>query len=401
MISTGARPLATVIRKGLLLSGICLISFSTVSFAADWSATTRFSQSVEANDNRPLTSPPAKETYEFASQLMLSTIARLPGMRFEADADVSYRTLAGPGSGDSTSPIDNGVRLRAEKVDKLTKYYLQGVWRRQDATTAQIADSGIVIANGDINTYSVEAGLSRIVSPVDTLTWSVIGKSVDITGSSTASPFVDTTGTGTWTRHLNPTTDVFALAQTEWIARDDTAHTDTLFARALIGLDARLTKQLTFKGSVGAGLQRTDQDQPSVPSAPRPTGQSETWLADVQFTYRPLSETELSFYGARSISPSVIGEIEQRTTIGMGVRQGINHSSYLSLSSEFSRQISLDGLTYDNADVFRATVLYGYRLSPEWQAQLSYRYLHRSDDTVTAHSNAVFLSAVREVTILP
>ncbi len=265
MITTGARPLAATLRKEFLLSGICLIAFPTISFAADWSASTRFSQSVEANDNRPLTSPPAKESYEFASQLMLSTIARLPGMRFEADADVSYRTLAGPGADDSTSPMDNGVRLKAEKIDKLTKYYLQGVWRRQDATSAQIADSGIVIVNGDINTYIVEAGLSRIVSPIDTVTWSITGKSVDFSGSSTASPFVDTTSTGTWTRHLNPTTDVFALAQTEWIARDDTAHTDTLFARALVGLDARLTKQLTFKGSVGAGLQRTDQDQPSSP----------------------------------------------------------------------------------------------------------------------------------------
>ena len=101
-----------------------MLACATESSAADWSASTRFSQSVEANDNRPLTSPPARETYEFASQLMLSTIARLPGMRFEADADVSYRTLTGPGADESTSPIDNGVRLRAEKIDKLTKYYL-------------------------------------------------------------------------------------------------------------------------------------------------------------------------------------------------------------------------------------------------------------------------------------
>ena len=106
-------------------------------------------------------------------------------------------------------------------------------------------------------------------------------------------------------------------------------------------------------------------------------------------------------YGVRSISPSVIGEIEQRTAVGVALRQGINHSSYLSLSSEFSRQTSLDGLTYDSADVFRASVLYGYRLTPEWQAQLAYRFLERTDDTGTAHSNAVFLSAVREVTILP
>ena len=388
-----------VVRWGVLLSGVAIAS-ATIAAAADWSASTRFSQSVEANDNRPLTSPPAKETYEFASQLMLSTIARLPGWRFQADADVSYRTITGPGSDDSTSPFDNGVRLRAEKIEKLTKYYLGAAWRRQDSTSAQIADSGIVIANGDINTYTIDAGLSRIVSPIDTVTWSITGRSVDFT-SSTASNFVDTTSTGVWTRHLNPTTDVFALTQTEWISRDDLAHTDTLFARAMVGLDARLTKQLTFKGSVGAGLQWTDQDQPTVPPSPIATTHTGSWLADVKFAYQPLRDTELSLYGVRSISPSIIGEIEQRTAVGVALRQGINHSSYLTLSSEISRQTSLDNLTYDNADVFRASVLYGYRLTPEWQAQLAYRFLERTDDTGTARSNAVFLSAVREVTILP
>src|SRR5689334_4066804 len=110
---------ASFFRNGVLLSG-ALSASATTAVAADWSATTRFSQSVEANDNRPLTSPPAKETYEFASQLMLSTIARLPGWRFQADADVSYRTITGPGSDDSTSPFDNGVRVRAEKIEHLT-----------------------------------------------------------------------------------------------------------------------------------------------------------------------------------------------------------------------------------------------------------------------------------------
>src|SRR5262245_53193736 len=254
MITQPSQLVGAVARRFVLLSSAYFFASPTIAYAADWSASTRFSQSVEANDNRPLTSPPAKETYEFASQLMLSTVARLPGWRFEGNADVSYRTLTGPGSDESTSPIDNGVRFRAEKLENLTKYYLGAAWRRQDSTSAQIADSGIVIANGDINTYIIDGGFSRVVSPIDTVTWSISGKSVDFS-SSTASPFVDTTSTGVWTRHLNPTTDIFALAQTEWISRDDPAHTDTLFARAMVGLDAKLTKQLSIKAAVGAGLQ--------------------------------------------------------------------------------------------------------------------------------------------------
>ena len=54
MTTIGSRLLAGVLRKGFLLSGAFLFTSVTVAAAGDWSASTRFSQSVEANDNRPL-----------------------------------------------------------------------------------------------------------------------------------------------------------------------------------------------------------------------------------------------------------------------------------------------------------------------------------------------------------
>ena len=63
--------------------------------------------------------------------------------------------------------------------------------------------------------------------------------------------------------------------------------------------------------------------------------------------------------------------------------------------------MSLDSFAYDNADYLRASVTYGYRLTPEWQAQLAYRYAERFDETGTAHSNSVLVSVVHDMVILP
>ena len=100
-------------------------------------------------------------------------------------------------------------------------------------------------------------------------------------------------------------------------------------------------------------------------------------------------------------SPDAIGEIQQRSTVSATVRQTINHSSYLLLAGDFNRQSSLDGLNYGTADLWRASVSYGYRLTQEWNAQLAYKFSERVDDNGPAHSNAVLLSATRNVTILP
>ena len=219
---------------------------------------------------------------------MLMTIARLPGLRFEMDADVSYRALAGPGADDNSAPMDNGVRLKAEKTDSLTKYYLLGAWRRQDATSAQLTDSGVILAKGDISTYVLDAGFMRQVTRTDSISWSVRGMSVDLTSPTpSASSYLDLTTTGAWTRRLNSTTDVYTSLQLEWLARDDLANTQTIFARAMTGLSSHFSKQLTFKGAVGVGVHRTDQDAALSPSAKQPSEESAGWLADAQVHLPP------------------------------------------------------------------------------------------------------------------
>jgi hypothetical protein len=103
------------------------------------------------------------------------------------------------------------------------------------------------------------------------------------------------------------------------------------------------------------------------------------------------------------MAPNVVGQIAKRTSVGLGVRHIINPSSELSFATDLSHQELLyNSLTNTSSvDLFRASVTYGYRLTPEWQTRLSYRFAQRQDDVDDARSNSIFLSLVRDVTILP
>lgn len=382
------------------LAGAVLVALGTSALAGDWSAHYQFSQGIDANDNRALSPHPPGETYELVTRLLFDTVTKLPTLRFEAYGDISYRELAGPGRTDSTAPMDNSLGLKVEKLDKLTKYFWAGSWRRQDATSAQVEDTGLAFVRGEINTYVMEGGFSRPLSPRDTMLWSVRGTSVDFT-SVTGTPYVDITTTGTWARRLDPSTQMNSSVQFEWVGRDDLANSETMIATAMTGFERQVTKRLTAKASIGVGYVSSTQDDNVL--APAISDSTAGWLADLLLTYRPFHATTLSFFASESMAPNVVGQIAKRTSVGLGVRHIINPSSELSFATDLSHQELLyNSLTNTSSvDLFRASVTYGYRLTPEWQTRLSYRFAQRQDDVDDARSNSIFLSLVRDVTILP
>jgi hypothetical protein len=267
-------------------------------------------------------------------------------------------------------------------------------------------DTGLTFVKGAINTYTLEAGLERQVAPLDKVLWSVRGVAADF-DSPTASSYTDVTTTGLWTHRLNPLTELFTSLQFEVINRDDAAQSESLIGRASVGVDAKLTKQLGLKAAVGAVAYDASQNAPV--GSPLSASDGAGWLTDVQLIYWPLQSTQFTFGAVHTVAPNSIGETQERSSVGVGVRHAINRSSNLTLSAEASRQTLLDAsanlvgtsLDYGTADLLRASVTYGYRVTPDWQTQLSYRFIHRTDDTGSANSNTVLLSLVRDFTILP
>jgi len=380
----------------------CAMPLGSQSFAGDWSAKVRFNETIEGSDNRALNPNPAGATYLSTSRLRLDALTLLPTSSFEFNADISYQAIGGPGADQNASPTDNQLGFRYEdRLDKLTTFNLAGSWQRRDATTAQLADTGIVIAKGDINTFALEAGMGHQLSAWDDVRWTARGTVVEF-NEAPGSSFYDVLGTAAWMHRLTAKTQLINSLQVELLQQDNPTTTESVIGRFQSGVESLLTQQLTFKGSAGVSVQRVSQDSNFTGTADPETDTDADGLADLQLVYMPTSHTELTLSAAHWTGPNVLGQIEGRTIVGAVLRQTINSSSTLWLRTNYTGQIPVLGI-FDEGDTsyVRASVDYDYRLTPDWVAQFSYQFAHRADDVASANSNTLFLSAVYETTILP
>ena len=104
----------------------------------------------------------------------------------------------------------------------------------------------------------------------------------------------------------------------------------------------------------------------------------------------------------------------KRATIHAGVIQAINARSSVSVAGDFSRQTAFGATN----DFLSGTVSYSYQLAREWNASLTYRYLHRtansgnvlldpvtglpiSNAAAAASANSLMLTVAKSTTILP
>jgi hypothetical protein len=130
-----------------------------------------------------------------------------------------------------------------------------------------------------------------------------------------------------------------------------------------------------------------------------------------------LKSTTLTLSAVKTIAPSVVGSLIGSTTFHAGLSQIVNTRSSLSFSTDVTQQTS-SGTT---SEFFSASVAYSYMLTREWNAQLSYRYLHRFastgptsslildpvtgipivNSTGPASSNSILLVVSRSVSLLP
>jgi hypothetical protein len=390
------------VRREAILLGLCVGASASDALAGDWSAKARFNQNVEASDNRALDPHSAGATYLFTSRMRLDALTVSPTTSLEMNADLSYQNLTGPGADQNSSPTDNSLGFKFnDKLDNTTAYNLAGYWQRQDATTAQLADTGIVIVSGDINTFMLDGGVNRQINPYDEIRWSTRGTLVEFS-SDTGNSFADWMTTAAWVSRLTKTTQLATSVQFEWLQHEDPANTESMIGRFQTGIDTSLARDLSFKGSIGVGVQNTSQDTNAFGTAPSDSQTDADVLADLQLVYLPMPSTQVLLSASHWTGPNVLGQVESRTILGAAWGQAINHLSNLWLRTEYTGQIPMVNL-FDDGDTgyLRASVDYDYRLSPEWVAQLSYRFAHRNDAEASANSNTVFFSAVYESTILP
>src|SRR5262245_14692003 len=371
-------------------------------------------QSVEFNDNRDLAPKSRGDTYTFLSSLMFDAVVRTPTMKFAATVDLSYITFTGPGSDLLTDALNHGMRASVEGREKLTTYNLGGSWSRRDASTVQIEDIGFATVHGHVDTYVAEGGLRRELSPQESIGWASRVTAIQFSSQRAGSQSPDSrsiVNTADWRRQLSLLTDVTAAVQFEWQNLDNASGTNNYIWRPTVGVQHRLTKQLTLKVSGGGAITTTTQDVTTpIPPAttPLPAGTKLGWLADALLVYK-LKTAEFSFFAAHSVAPSALGDLQERSTVSLSYRQDINPVATLSLSGAFthvtappgSNSILFDqpGFTGNAVDVYTASVGYSYKLARDWNAQLTYRFTHRQAESARANSNAIIVSVKHDVTL--
>jgi len=393
--------------------GLSLDASLSGASAIDLELKSQAGQSVEFNDNRDLAPKSKGDTYTFLSSLMFDAVARTPTTKFAATVDLSYRAFTGPGAEQLLDALDHGVRASMETREKLTTYNLAGSWTRRDASTVQIEDIGFATVHGHVDTYVAEGGARRDLTPEESIGWATRVTTIQFSSqgaTSRGTNSLSVVSTADWKRQLDVLTDVTSALQFEWQNLDNLFGTNNFIWRPTVGVQHRLTKQLTLKVSGGAAITTTTQDMttliPPTITLPR-SGTQAGWIADLLLVYK-VKTAEVSFLAGRSVAPSALGDLQERSTVSLTYQQDINAVSTLSLSGMFTRikappgsnAILLDPAFIGSAaDVYTATVGYDYKLARDWNARLTYRFTHRQTDTNSANSNAIMLAVKHDMTI--
>lgn len=393
--------------RSIFLASLCLCLQGTSAFAIDLELRSTLSETIEVNDNYFLSSAPKAATVAPTSTIAVNALGRTPTMLYTLSGDFSYYKYLGPGAESTTitGGTRSGVTFGVEQSGKLSgdKTNFNASWRQQDLVSTQLADTGVASGSGQSTTTTVGGGITRQLSPRDTLSWFATGSSVEFS-SAGSSPYVNLDNIGSWRHRLNPNNDIITLADFSWTVRDDQAKSETKFMRLMTGLDSKITQRLSFTANVGAGIFNTSQNNTAAPPVVTPvsifgtsgSGSAVGLLWDMLLAYRIQSTTRISLSAAQSAAPDILGNYSLRKTMGVTLDHDINSRSSLQFSGQFTNYTSTSG-TYD---YFTATVNYNYQLAREWRGSVSYIFRERNQVT-SVNSNGVMLVISHDATILP
>ena len=418
------------VKSAILAVPLCCCMLPSAAWAVDWSANATLSEAVEFNDNLYLRTmlaggPFANSVIGSYSTITANARARTPDYIFNIDGSISYRKYFGPGSeGVASENLGGGLHAHYETKDNTPgdRNYLDLSWHRQSTAFALLGDLGVTSkVTGDIDRTTLRGGIDRSLTSRDLVSLSAQSTLTTYDPAQAGTQFSDSVANATWRHKVSSIATLIASSDVEWLNFASPANAQALFLRENAGVDLALSPVLSFRGTAGMSYVKAEGGSAAsiLPTSVGTTNGSATgFITDMLLTYKMLKSTTLTLSGTKSIAPSVVGTLVERTTVGAGLSYIVNSRSSLSFASNISEQTS-SGTT---ADFFSASVAYSYMLTREWNAQLSYRYLHRfassgstssglidpttgipilNPGTGPANSNSILMVVSRSVSILP
>jgi hypothetical protein len=401
----------------------CLGLLPGPALAVDWSLSSTLSQTFELNDNMFMRTFPPGGTLGSYTNVTANALALTPTSLFTLDGNVGYRKYWGPGTEDITQTESNSVGANAHYEtwgkNRNDKEWLNASFNQSSTLVAVLGDLGVTTnAHGNIDRTMVGGGIQRSLSALDLVSVSATSSLTTYDPASSGTEFTDSSVTGTWRHQVSPLTTVLATSQLEWLNYDTTPVANLIILRDTAGFETSLSPVLSYGGNVGVVYSNTEIGA-SSPFGPSPTattaltgGSTVGFIGDAHAIYRVLKNTTLNLFASQSVGPSIVGTLTKRATLHAGMTQIINARSSVSLGADISQQTS-SGITND---FLSGSVSYSYQLAREWNASLTYRYLHRTAssggtiDPVTglpssvtgpASSNSIMAVVSKQTTIIP
>jgi len=410
------------VKRTAIAVSMCFGMTPSLAYALDWSLKSSEIETIELNDNQFLRTSPAASVGSY-STITANAEAKTATSKFDLDADGTYRKYWGPGAdGVASETLNYGFRAHYEQKEKnqFDREYIETSWRQQSTSLALLNELGVLSsARGFLDSLTAAGGIDRSLSNRDTLNLFATSTRTSYEPSSGGTPLTDTLARGSWRHSFSSVTALNVSSEFELLNFDNATNSSVQIYRNQIGIDATLSPVLSFRGNAGAAYLITEGgvNPLSTLGATGSTASGSStlldWIADAALTYRMLKNTTLALTASQSISPSIVGSLFKRDTITASVNHTINDRSTLSFSASGTRSISTT-----TTDYAYGSVTYGYSVTRDLNAQLTYRYQHRfaSSGTVTidpitgtptvggtgpASSNSIMLVVSHNYTVLP
>lgn len=380
---------------------ICFCACGGGAFAADWSVTTNLSQRFDADDNRSVVPDPPGYVVTSTSKLATTITADAPTHHFTFSHSFDYLKYAGPGATGLEDKFDfDDFSMSLTKNRKLTTYGLSASFTREPTSVTQFEDTGITTTNADQLTVSASGSVSHQINHNNSVSLSLSATNTDFTENVDGlTPFFSANSSLTWSHSFNNLTSGNISGRLSYARYEDDENSRNLIFSSTIGLSRQLTKNLSTSVNVGARVSRSEQDATML--MPSSSQVLAGFNGNLSVSYKPNSDTSLSLSLAQSLDPSASGELQNRTSLSLSLNRAINSQSSFSLGVRAAVQESASNSGGALRKTLSVSPTYTRKLTSKWNSSLGYLFRYSDTGTSTAHSNKVFVSISRAITIIP
>jgi hypothetical protein len=381
------------VKRTTIAVSVCLSVVPSCAYAVDWSLNSTLSETVEANNN-PFLRALAAGTFSSYSTIAANAVASTPTSKFTFDGDINYRKYWGTGidtPGAQSESLGGSTKLHYENKEKYStdREYLDAGWHRQSTQFALLGELGVITpTRGFLDTTYAGGGIDRSITSLDTISLSARSNYTSYDPGTGGTPFTDTSGNVTWRHSVNSIAALTASSEVEALHFDNSLNTNVTIVRENAGVEATLSPRLSFRGTAGVAYVQSENGVALFalnPSASGADSSAADFITNMVLTYKMFPDTTMTLTGLQTIAPSIVGSLLKTTSIAAGLSRTVNSHETLSFAASASQTTS-SGTT---STFLSASVTYGYQLTREWTAQLSYRYLHRLATAGTASSGFV------------